>query len=235
MSKFTQAKIEVKDVSHYYNKSEQYIRRLLSQGKLPGKKSGNTWMIDECVLELDLSEYVKRNTTVEDYPRKDNKIPEHIALSFFSGAMGLDIGLEKAGLQVLLASEIDKSTRQTISKNKKDIGLIGDIRDYSSSQILEYANLPEGTPIDLMVGGPPCQAFSTAGSRRGFEDERGNVFLTFIERILEIQPRFAVIENVRGLLSAPLKHRPHTRRGFGCPPLTPEEDRVELYIILLKC
>ncbi|MGL5083260.1 MAG: DNA cytosine methyltransferase [Microcoleaceae cyanobacterium] len=145
------------------------------------------------------------------------------ALSFFTGAMGLDLGLEKAGIQVILASEVDKCTRLTIQHNKPNCPLIGDIRDYSASEIREVAGLTSREDVDLVVGGPPCQAFSTAGKRQGFNDHRGNVFLKFIDLITEIRPRYAVIENVRGLLSASLIHRPHSQRGAGFPPLLPEE------------
>lgn len=123
-------------------------------------------------------------------------------LSFFSGAMGLDIGLHNAGFETLLACEIDKASRQTILANNPEIGLIGDIRAYSTKQILEYAGLKSKEDVDLIVGGPPCQAFSSAGKRMGLADDRGNVFLKFIEVIENINPKFAVIENVRGLLSA---------------------------------
>lgn len=124
------------------------------------------------------------------------------ALSFFSGAMGLDIGLHKAGIQTLLCCEIDRSSRETISYNNPTIGLIGDIRNYSTEEILDYANVSSPDEIDLIVGGPPCQAFSTAGKRMGLEDDRGNVFLKFIETIEAIKPKYAVIENVRGLMSS---------------------------------
>jgi site-specific DNA-cytosine methylase len=77
--------------------------------------------------------------------------------------------------------------------------------------------------VDLIVGGPPCQAFSTAGKRSSFKDQRGNVFLTFIDLITQIRPKYAVIENVRGLLSASLVHRPHNLRGKGHPSLSEEE------------
>ncbi len=123
-------------------------------------------------------------------------------LSFFSGAMGLDIGLHKAGFETLLACEIDKASRQTIIANNPDIGLIGDIRNYAIDEILQYAGLESKADVDLIVGGPPCQAFSSAGKRMGLADDRGNVFLKFIEVIEKIKPKFAVIENVRGLLSA---------------------------------
>lgn len=144
-------------------------------------------------------------------------------VSFFSGAMGLDLGLERAGIKILLASEIDKSSRDTIATNRPDIALIGDIRDYSAKQIRNLAGLTCDEDIDIISGGPPCQAFSTAGRRMGFEDERGNVFLKYIDLILELRPKYAVIENVRGLLSAPLSHRPHNQRCGKNPPLTQDE------------
>ena len=138
-----------------------------------------------------------RKSQVKNLNKKDLKL-----LSFFSGAMGLDIGLHKVGFKTLLACEIDKSSRETIIANNPKIGLIGDIRNYSTEEILEYAGLESRAKVDLIVGGPPCQAFSSAGKRMGLADERGNVFLKFIEVIENIKPKFAVIENVRGLLSA---------------------------------
>jgi len=63
------------------------------------------------------------------------------ALSFFSGCMGLDLGLEKEGIQILLACEIDPAARKTIELNRPDIALIGDIRDYSATEIRAYAGL----------------------------------------------------------------------------------------------
>lgn len=125
------------------------------------------------------------------------------ALSFFSGAMGLDLGLERAGIEVILASEIDSTTQKTIRLNRPDISLISDFTRYSSATIKEFAGLATSDDIDVIVGGPPCQAFSTAGKRRGLDDPRGNVFIDFIYKILELRPRVAVIENVKGLLSIP--------------------------------
>lgn len=157
-------------------------------------------------------------------PRKAKGAEDFIALSFFTGAMGLDLGLAKAGISTILASEIDPVTCKTIRANRPDLELIGDIRDYTADSIRALGNIPRKRDIDLMFGGPPCQAFSTAGKRKAFEDKRGNVFLKFIELILDLQPRYAVIENVRGLLSAPLAHRPHSHRGHTFPPLTSTEE-----------
>ena len=158
----------------------------------------DTWKIENLSLNLHtiISSMQDQKSTIK--PKKKN----FNVLSFFSGAMGLDIGLHKAGFETLLTCEIDKASRQTIIANNPGIGLIGDIRAYTTDQILEYAGLKSREDVDLIVGGPPCQAFSSAGKRMGLADDRGNVFLKFIEVIENINPKFAVIENVRGLLSA---------------------------------
>ena len=153
-----------------------------------------------------------------DKARTSKKVHKLKALSFFSGALGLDQGLEKAGISLLLACEMNKACRQTITANRPDIALLGDIWKYNFSEIREAAGLSPNDEIDLIVGGPPCQAFSTAGARRGFEDVRGNVFLRYIELILNMRPRYAVIENVRGLLSAPMSHTPHAARDADWSP-----------------
>jgi len=212
--------LSVKETSEILNCSEQYVLQLLRYGEISGHKivaseSVENYRIEE--QETDLS--------IPDHRRRSFRKPELKALSFFSGCMGLDLGLEQEGIQVLLACEIDPAARKTIEINRPDMALIGDIRDYSADEIRNYAGLNSHDEIDLIVGGPPCQAFSSAGKRQGFNDERGNVFLRFVDLIIELKPRFAVIENVRGLLSAPLQHRPHEMRGKNFPPLSQEEQR----------
>ena len=137
--------------------------------------------------------------------------------------MGLDLGLEAAGVEVILACEADSTCRKTLAANRPKLPLLGDLWNYTAEDIRSAASLSDNDTIDVVVGGPPCQAFSTAGTRRGFADQRGNVFLRFIELILELQPRYAVIENVRGLLSAPMIHRPHAERDERWQPLPSEQ------------
>lgn len=153
----------------------------------------------------------------------DNGRKKPIALSFFSGAMGLDLGIEKAGFDILSACEVDRFCQATITINRPNVALLEDINKYSAEDILNAANLGKNDSIDLVMGGPPCQAFSTAGKRKAFNDNRGNVFLKYIDLALELQPKFIVIENVRGLLSCPLKHRPHDQRGSNFPDLSEDE------------
>lgn len=221
--------VSVSQVAKKIGLSSQQVRTYCRTGQLKASKVGNQWIVSE--KELDsLLEYLP-----QDHPTRKNKThPKPIAFSFFSGAMGMDIGLEKAGFEILLASEIDKACRRTIQLNKPDIALLGDINDYSAKQIMEAVGMKLGDEVDLIVGGPPCQAFSTAGKRQGFNDNRGNVFLTFIERALEIKPKFLVIENVRGLLSCPLSHRPHEERGESFPDLEHEEQPGGALMHLIK-
>ncbi|MCK6437386.1 DNA cytosine methyltransferase [Rivihabitans pingtungensis] len=203
--------LSVKDVAERLNISQQRVRFLLRSCLLEGRQVGKQWLISPASLESYTSSY---RGELKDHPaRRTESLPELKALSFFSGAMGLDLGLEKAGIPILLACEVDKHCRKTIEMNRPDLALLGNIEQYTAQDIRKAAGLSETDEIDVIVGGPPCQAFSTAGARRGFQDVRGNVFLKFIDLLLELKPKYAVIENVRGLLSAPLAHRPHAERG----------------------
>lgn len=147
------------------------------------------------------------------------------ALSFFSGAMGFDLGIEKAGFEIKLCCETDKYCRQTIKLNKPNIPLIGDISKYSAQDARVEAGLSNDSEIDLVVGVPPCQSFSTAGTRKGLEDIRGNVFLNFLDLSIALSPKFIVIENVRGLLSSPMRHRLINQYGQNFPSLGDDEQR----------
>lgn len=214
----------IEEISSKAKLTPQAIRKLCRDGIIKSEKIGGIWLANQESADTFLLNY--KNMPTLDKPNTDFFIHKKpVVLSFFSGAMGLDTGLEKAGFEILLACEIDKASRKTILKNKPNIALIGDINEYSYENIRTAAGLTETEDIDLIVGGPPCQAFSTAGKRQGFNDERGNVLLTFIDRIIKLNPKFAVIENVRGLLSAPLSHRENNKKGFGYPPLTPTEEK----------
>ncbi|HJX84471.1 MAG TPA: DNA cytosine methyltransferase, partial [Candidatus Angelobacter sp.] len=144
-------------------------------------------------------------------------------LSFFSGALGLDIGLERAGLTPLAVNEFDPKICESIRINRPNLRLYDfDVRRLNATLLCRDLGIERGQ-LFAIVGGPPCQAFSTAGRRLGLNDDRGNVFLHFIQLILDLQPKYAIFENVRGLLSAPLQHRPHIMRGQGHPPLSQDE------------
>ncbi len=193
--------LTVNDVAKKLKVTTQYIRSLIREGRLKATMIGSQWLIDNS----DLKQYIKDNNIViepDDHKRLSKDIPDIIALSFFSGAMGLDIGMKNVGIRAMLACEFNKACRLTIATNEPEMALIGDIEKYTAKEILEYAGVPKGRKVDVIFGGPPCQAFSTAGNRLGFNDSRGNVFLKYLDIVGEIKPTYVVIENVRGLLSA---------------------------------
>ncbi len=113
-------------------------------------------------------------------------------VSFFAGAGGLDLGFQKAGFNVVWANEYDKDIWETYEKNHPHTEL-----DRRSIVNIQSDEVPE---CDGIIGGPPCQSWSEAGSLRGINDKRGQLFYDFI-RILEAkQPKFFLAENVSGML-----------------------------------
>lgn len=125
------------------------------------------------------------------------------SISLFSGAMGLDIGLIQAGIDIQVGQDVDNSCIQTMLANGHSC-IAGDIRNISADTILNEIGLEPGEPF-LVCGGPPCQPFSTAGKRLGINDPRGSLFVDFVRIIEHTRPRFFVMENVKGLMSSMLK------------------------------
>lgn len=113
-------------------------------------------------------------------------------LSLFSGAGGMDLGFEKAGFNISVANEFDKTIWETYEKNHTAPLIKGDIRK------IDFNTLPS---VDGIIGGPPCQSWSEAGSRTGIEDEKGKLFFEYIKALKIIQPKFFVAENVSGMLA----------------------------------
>lgn len=113
-------------------------------------------------------------------------------VSLFSGAGGLDLGFEKAGFKTIYANEYDKSIWDTFEYNFKNTKLDKrDIRKINSNEIPDCVGV---------IGGPPCQSWSEAGSLRGINDSRGKLFFDYIRIIKDKKPLFFVAENVSGIL-----------------------------------
>jgi len=114
-------------------------------------------------------------------------------VSLFSGAGGLDLGFEKAGFEIIFANDYDETIWQTYEANhfckldKRDIRKV---------------NAPEVPNCDGIIGGPPCQSWSEAGSLRGINDSRGQLFFDYIRILKDKRPKFFLAENVVGMLSS---------------------------------
>ncbi len=114
-------------------------------------------------------------------------------ISLFSGAGGLDLGFERAGFEIAMANEFDKTIWATYEKNHTAPLIKGDIRSIKES------DFPDD--IDGIIGGPPCQSWSEAGSLRGINDDRGKLFFDYIRILKDKQPKFFLAENVSGMLA----------------------------------
>lgn len=116
------------------------------------------------------------------------------SVELFAGAGGLAVGLEQAGMDTVLLSEIDKDACKTLMANRPHW-------DVRCGDIAQLDFQPYAGKVDVVTGGFPCQAFSYAGKKMGFEDARGTLFFEFARAINEIRPKIFLAENVRGLLS----------------------------------
>ena len=119
-------------------------------------------------------------------------------ISLFSGCGGLDLGFERAGFNIPVANEFDKTIWETYKVNHPNTHLIeGDIRQVTKDDIAQYID----GEVDGIIGGPPCQSWSEAGSLKGIKDARGQLFFDYIRILKEFQPKFFLAENVSGMLA----------------------------------
>ncbi|WP_432742838.1 DNA cytosine methyltransferase [Methylobacter sp. G7] len=129
------------------------------------------------------------------------------AVALFSGGGGLDLGFSAAGFNIRVSSDIDSFSCKTLEINsgkrpfyKHAKAIQADINKISAKDLFENDSIYR-KDIDLLIGGPPCQAFSVFGQRKGLEDPRGNLVWEYLRILQEIQPTAFVFENVAGLKS----------------------------------
>jgi len=175
--------------------SKETLRRWDKSGKLPAKRNGINgyrYYTDEHLfacsqLELYIPEIEKANNFVKP-------IKEYTSIELFAGAGGLALGFEKAGIEHILLNEIDKYACKTLRFNRKNWNVIEE--DIKNLDFSAYKD-----KIDILTGGFPCQAFSYAGKKLGFDDARGTLFFEYARAIKETNPKICIGENVRGLLT----------------------------------
>lgn len=126
--------------------------------------------------------------------KKITKTSKYSAIELFAGGGGLALGLEQAGIETILHVDNDKYCCDTLSKNRPNWNVI-------CSDVSKVDFKPYKGKINIVTGGFPCQAFSYAGKKLGFEDTRGTLFYEFARCVKETEPIIFVAENVRGLIS----------------------------------
>lgn len=175
-------------------KSKETLRRWDRTGKLTAVREP---ISNYRIYEKKQLETFKAFSVIDVSKEVDNfekPLHKYSVLELFAGAGGLAIGLEKAGLSCVALNEIDKWACQTLRKNRPNWNVLeGDIRELS---VKDYAG-----KVDIVTGGFPCQAFSYAGKKLGFEDARGTLFYEFARVVNEVKPAICIGENVRGLKS----------------------------------
>jgi DNA (cytosine-5)-methyltransferase 1 len=165
-------------------------------------------------------------------------------LSLFSGAGGLDLGMEKAGWKPVAAIEMDTDAVRTLELAARRMSKVGDgpepiivpkkIEDVPPSRLRLELGLRK-RELALMAGGPPCQPFTTHGLRQSITDVRAaGIWPAYLGYVDEFQPKALVIENVDGLLSAALRHRPLALRGSDRIAEDPRERKGSFLLWLLN-
>lgn len=131
--------------------------------------------------------------------------------SFFTGAGGLDLGFECSGVTTTLAVEIDNDCCNTLRHNRPDLDVWQeDVSRLDADMIRRRTHCDDD--VFLMIGGPPCQSFSSGGKRAALSDPRGNLIYTYLRLIDQVRPQYFILENVAQLVTAAVRHRPISLR-----------------------
>jgi DNA (cytosine-5)-methyltransferase 1 len=182
--------ISAGDASHHLNVSVDTIRRWEKKGLIKGsrdERGHRQFRRDELAR---ISEKLNGETGHKLPLLKSDSKTGFKVIELFAGAGGLALGLENAGLNCVAAVEIDSNAARTLKENRRNWNVLhNDIKDVNFEP--DYA--------DVVTGGFPCQAFSYAGKRMGFEDTRGTLFFEYARIITQVRPKILIGENVKGL------------------------------------
>lgn len=187
--------LTISEVAKLLNKSTKTLRRWDDEGKLTAVREplSNYRVYKKNEVETLFADFIN-NDVIEVHTNNVEPENEYSVLELFAGAGGLAVGMEKAGLKCVALNEIDKFACETLRKNRPTWNILeGDIKNFDFTS---YHN-----KVDVVTGGFPCQAFSYAGKRLGFEDARGTLFYEFARVVKEVNPLICLGENVKGLLN----------------------------------
>lgn len=182
----------VSDAATQIGVSPDTIRRWDKKGLIKADRSDLNYRLFDLEEIRRIHRKVSGVSSANNYKiLKDKKETKYKTIELFAGAGGTAIGFENAGLQHVLLNEWDKNAVETLKINRPKWNVIGG----------DIANVDfKGIKADIVQGGFPCQTFSYAGKKMGFEDTRGTMFFEFARCVKEVNPKIAIGENVRGLL-----------------------------------
>jgi len=184
----------VSQVADICGVSKETVRRWDNSGKLTAlREEGSEYRFysRDQLLQFDEARlfFEGDNTGKVEKPKRDYSLIE-----LFAGAGGMALGLERCGFKSLMLNEIDKNACATLRRNRPKWNVVeGSITDVCFKKFHDK--------VDVLTGGFPCQAFSYAGKKMGFEDTRGTMFFEFARCLKETNAKVFMAENVRGLLS----------------------------------
>jgi DNA (cytosine-5)-methyltransferase 1 len=183
-------KISISEASEHLKVSIDTIRRWEKKGLIKAHRNDQGHRLFHKEELVRLQSKLSGNSDVEFKVLENPKKSKYKVVELFAGTGGLALGLENAGLQCEMLVELDKKAVETLRLNKPDWNTVeSDIANVSFKKV----------SADIVAGGFPCQAFSYAGKRFGFEDARGTLFFEFARAVKEIKPKIVLGENVRGL------------------------------------
>jgi len=186
----SQSLVSVTDASHLLNVSVDTIRRWEKKGLIKAVRSSQGHRLF-CPLGLQTLQEKLQGQHKGEYRVLVNAKPSpYKVIELFAGAGGLALGMENAGLGCSLLVEIDKTACSTLKTNRPDWRVV--CQDVATVDFQDVR-------ADVVAGGFPCQAFSYAGKRLGFEDTRGTLFYEYARAVKAIRPKVILAENVRGL------------------------------------
>ena len=187
--------LNVKDASTLLEVSTDTIRRWEKKGLIKAKRSETNYRVFSLNELQRVHQKMKGDSLENGFTiLKSNKKTPYQVIELFAGAGGTALGLENAGLQHILLNEFDKNCVATLKKNRPDWNVLHD--DVAHVDFSSWKG-----KVDVVQGGFPCQSFSYAGKKMGFEDTRGTLFYQFARCVKEVMPKIAMGENVRGLLN----------------------------------
>lgn len=187
--------LTISDAAQKIGVSVDTIRRWEKKGLIKSTRSQNNYRLFNIYEVKRIHDKVSGKSKVNSYKILKSKIKrQYTCIDLFAGAGGTALGLENAGLKHIMLNEIDNDSVTTLRFNMPTWNVIHE--DIANVNFTKYKG-----KVDIIEGGFPCQAFSYAGRKLGFEDTRGSLFYQFARAVKETKPKVAIGENVRGLLN----------------------------------